>query len=165
MGHEALPSSCFPLRIRLPYLLFFRACELLASESLFGVGVPIIVIAADAGYIALVTLRRGEAHVVEEEGGVGVVIVVFVSEDGGLFVLRPIFGLGVRMAVAHGLGEPVTGGLAGVITQVTDELGVTDESGAFSIWWNWGDGNHRVGKRRKAYKSGEEVLKTWHDGC
>lgn len=90
MGRVARGASGAAFGVDLPDFFLVGAGELFAD-----VGVlpdPVVVVAEDVGAVALVALlaRAGEAYVVEDEGGVGVVVVVLVLEDVGLFVL-PVF--------------------------------------------------------------------------
>lgn len=73
---------------------------------------PVVVVALDVGPVALVALLAGagEAHVVGDEGGVGVVVVVLVLEDVRFFVAPVLRHAHGRVAVAQGRGEPVARG-------------------------------------------------------
>lgn len=94
MGRVTLfewPASGAAFGVDLPEGFLGRAGELFADEGVLLE--PVVVVAHDVGPDALVALhaRAGEARVVEDEGRVGVVVVVFVLKDVGLFVL-PVFG-------------------------------------------------------------------------
>lgn len=73
---------------------------------------PVVVVPLDVGPVALVALLAGagEAHVVGDEGGVGVVVVVLVLEDVRFFVAPVLRHAHGRVAVAQGRGEPVARG-------------------------------------------------------
>ena len=82
------------------------------------------------------------------------VVVVFVLEDGGFLVPPVLFDGGGRVAVAQGRCEPVTSGLAVVLTQVADE------ADGFAVRWNF-YGKHGQGKEGKC-ESGDQDLKSLH---
>lgn len=127
---------------------------------LHGPVVVLVVVVAPVGADAFVALdvAAGEAHVVGDEGGVGVVVVVFVLEDVGFFPLVVLLGFDGGPAVAEGRGEPVAG-RGGV-------EGVADEAGSFSVRWDLG-WRHGQGKGwKEGEKEGEDDgkgLRAGHD--
>ncbi len=102
MRRLALHAPGAPFGVCLARLFVVGPGELLAGPDV--VEMPVAVVSQHIWCDALIALGAcpGQAHVLGDEGGVGVVVVVFVLEDVGLFVLPFLFHVFGFVTVAEG---------------------------------------------------------------